>query len=178
MLRDISETFAELLFGKAPRCALLRSIAAFVLAFFVIFNPFAAAHWFRIYLYIFCSVMFLQVLCRFKSERVPALVSFAVFVIGMIMLYYGRGDSVSGIGIVFFSAASGVSLFRSCSRRLDRYSKLIRIICGSCAFLVSFIIVMRCSQLGVRYLDQLHSYALALAGCGFANLILLKRGDI
>ena len=176
--KEISELFVGIMFGTSPRCALIRGAAAFILAFWVVFNPFSASRCFRIYLYIFCSGIFLLSLCRFKFERKMSILLFAVFAVGVLLLYCGRGDSVSGIGIALFSVSTAFSLFSSINRRLDRTGKLIRTACGICAMTVSIVIVARCGQLGVRYLDQLHSYALVLAGCGFSNFMLIKRGDI
>ena len=178
IIKEISSIFATLMFGNSPRCSVLRGIAALVLAILVVFDPFTAAQWFRIYLYLFCSGTLLLVFSHFKMERKSAILFILVFAAGIAFLYYGRGDSVSGMGIALFLLTTGTTLLRSCTKRLDRYNKLIRISGGVCAFFVALVIIARCSQLGVRYLDQLHSYALALAGCGFANFMMIKRGDI
>ena len=70
---------------------------------------------------------------------------------------------------------TGIAALVSGGRIIDRYNMLMRVFCAIAAFAVTFVIISRSGQLGVRYLDQLHAYALALSGCGFANLVLMKK---
>lgn len=178
ILESSSALFMKLLFGNTLRYAVFRIAFAFILAFLVVFDPFCAALWFRIFLCFFCVGALLMVLRHFKFERKYTLLSFPVFAIGLFFLHTGRGDAVSGTGVALLCAVTGAALFFSDSGRPGRYELPVRVICGICAFFVSLVIITRCGQLGIRYLDQLHSYALALAGCGFANIMLIKRGDL
>jgi hypothetical protein len=116
-------------------------------------------------------------MCSFKSRRKALGVFFAVLVPAAVALYFGRGDAVSGIGVAVMCCCTGAALFAP-GGYVDRYSKFMRMICSVAAFSVALIVVSRCGQLGVRYLDQLHSYALALGGCAFANVLMIRRENI
>ena len=176
-LTDTAVFFKRLMFSNALKFAVLRSAAAFILAVIVIVNPFAAAYWFRMFIGVFCAGTFLIAVAGFNPGRKMFLFFFLLFFLGIAAVYYGRGDAVSGIGIAIMCGCTGVALLLP-ERSEVRYCRFMRMMCAAAAFFVSLAVVVRCGQLGVRFLDQLHSYALALAGCGFANLLLIQKERI
>ena len=174
ILSVTSGLFRKIMFDNSVRFAVFRCIAMLVLAVLVVSNPFIAASWFRWFIIVFCSGFLLMVLSAFRLKKKTSLLFASVFLLGMIAFYFGRGDAVSGIGIAGMCCCTGIALLiPGC--RVDRYDMAIRVFCALAAFAVTFAVIIRNGQLGVRYLDQLHAYALALAGCGFANLFLMKK---
>ena len=176
-MTGIALFFKKVMFDNGAKFAVLRCVAAFILAVLVVVNPFVAAYWFRIFLGIFCVGTFLIAVAGFNPGRKMFLFFFLIFFLGIAALYYGRGDAVSGIGIAVMCGCTGIALLVP-GGRMERYCRFMRLICAAASFAVTLIVVFRCSQLGVRYLDQLHSYAFALAGCGFSNLLLIKKERI
>lgn len=174
ILTASADFFKKLIFDGNVKFAVSRCIAVSVFAVLVVINPFVAAHWLRGFMYLFSFGIFLMILSGFKLKRKIVLLFIAAFLLSLAALYYGRGDAVSGLAIALICGCTGVSLLIVPVRE-NRYILAFRIFCAIAAFAVAIAIVCRCGQLGVRYLDQLHSYALALAGCAFSNLLLIKK---
>ena len=171
----ISNIFEKLIFDDSLKISVARALFAFVLGGMVLFAPFTAAAWFRYFLFVVCGGAFISIFSKFKLQKKKAFAAFVIFVVLLFLIYYGRGDAVSGCGIAVFSILTAAGALRLTKEVRGKFTCLLRGVCGVCAIAVAVIIISCSSQLGVRYLDQLHSCSLVMAGCGFVNLFIMRK---
>ncbi|MBO5764916.1 MAG: hypothetical protein J6S24_01420 [Lentisphaeria bacterium] len=175
LLKSLTTLFKRLMLDADIHFASVRTAAAFFFAASVLINPFLTAGWLKIYLYAVCAGTLFCALEYIKSSRKKVWIALVVFAILLLAIFRGRGDAVSGVAAAVFAAFNGAASFIAASRSRNKWETLWCFLSGVAACLLALAVIIRSGQLGVRYLDQLHNYALAFAGCGFASLSQMRK---
>ncbi len=178
LLKKAGKLWENILFDDRAKFSLWRIAGAFAMAVLLIADPFCAAGWFRYFLVFLLSGAVISVLANVKNSKgmISALLLAVIF---FCLIWFGRGDSVSGYGMAALLMVSGIGLLKF--RRTAGYSGkifLLRFACSAAAFGLAAVMIFSGRKLGVRYLDHLPFYALGCAGCALAWLSQIRKSDI
>ena len=168
----------NILFDDRTKFSLWRIAGAFAMAVLLIADPFCAAGWFRYFLVFLLAGAIVSVLANVKNKK-AMIFAFLLAVMFFCMIWFGRGDSVSGYGMAALLTVSGIGLLKF--KRTAGYSGknlILRISCAAAAFGLAAVMLFSGRKLGVRYLDHLPFYALGCAGCALAWLSQIRKNDI
>ena len=168
----------NLLFDDRAKFSLWRIAGASAMAVLLMADPFAAAGWFRCFLFFLLAGAVVSVLANVKERKAMFFASLLA-VIFFFLIWYGRGDSVSGFGMAALLTVAGIGLLKF--KRTSGYSGknlLLRLACAVSAFILAAVMIFSGRKLGVRYLDHLPFYALGCAGCALAWLSQIRKSKI
>ena len=177
-LKKAGEFWKNLLFDDRAKFSLWRVVWAAVLSVLLVTDPFCAAGLFRYFLFFLLAgaVVLLLGNIRNRNGAILALVLAAVF---FFCIWSGRGDSVSGYGVIALLFVAGAGLIKPAPRSTyPRYNGIWRVVCAAAALFMAAVMIFNGRKLGVSYLDHLGFYALGCAGCALAWLSQIRKSKI
>ena len=177
-LKKAGEFWKNLLFDDRAEYSLWRAVWATVLSVLLVTDPFCAAGLLRYFLFFLLAGAVVMLLgnIRNRNGAILALVLAALF---FFCIRSGRGDSVSGYGVIALLFVAGIGLLKPTPRNAyPKYNGVWRRVCAVAALFMAAVMVSSGRKLGVRYLDHLVFYALGCAGCALAWLSQIRKSNI